>query len=89
MARYRSEDGVEVEAIQLTPDTASYLEGWCGGVLTHSTDALDDTKKFVELNVPTRHGNRRASEGDYVLRYDSGFFNVLAKLVFDGVYKEV
>lgn len=85
--RKKLDPSIVVEAIQLTPDTAGYLEGWCGGRLTHSTDALDDSKKFVELNVPTNGGVKRVSEGGWVLKGRS--FQVLTDDEFGMIFEEV
>lgn len=71
MPRFRKKP-VEVEAHQLTPDSAERIQMWCGGQLTKSTD--HEGKEYVELNIPTLEGTMRASEGDWVIKGTRGEF---------------
>lgn len=58
---------LEVEAEKLTPETVRDLVLWCKGLQVEETDPFDDAKKYVAINVPTRHGMKRASEGSYIV----------------------
>lgn len=68
--------GVEVQAIQLTHENVQDVADWCNGLEVRELDALDPTKEFVGINVPTFEGRVRASEGDYIVKDSKGGITV-------------
>ena len=78
---------VAVEAIRLDPTNVERAAVWCGGVEITETDALDSTKKFVAINIPTLRGAQRASEGDYIIKDRNGGFSVMSAAEFDSKYQ--
>lgn len=71
-----------VHAEQVTPATVQEIEQWCGGRQVLEIDPLDNSRKFVALNVPTMEGVKRASEGEYVIRAQDGRFGVMSEQDF-------
>lgn len=61
----------------VTSETAKELAALCMGVLVEEIDALDETIRYAAINVPTKQGKVRASEGDYVGENGDGTFFVL------------
>lgn len=62
-----------VELVRISSETAKDAAKWCGGRLIEEIDALDHSKKFPAINVPTADGVVRGSEGDYVAKHGGGF----------------
>ncbi len=79
----------QIEARRLFADKVEDIAHWCGGGIVEETDALDATKKFVGINVPTLYGVVRASEGDYVTKNERGEFDASKPAVFQMTYEEV
>lgn len=78
-----------VQAMQLTPDSVDRAALWCGGMVVNEYDANDLSKKFVALNIPTIEGVKRAQEGDYIVKSESGGFCVVPKREFETKYELV
>jgi hypothetical protein len=64
------------EVREVWDNTAEEIAEWCGGVVVQEIDALDDTKRFLAVNVPCRYGVMRASQGCLVIKFDDGTFDV-------------
>ncbi len=62
----------EVMAMQLMPDNVERVALWAGGVPTTEHDALDASKTFVALNIPTLEGAKRAQETNFILKSVDG-----------------
>ncbi len=77
-----------VLAMQLTPERVLDAEMWTNGLKTTSVDPFDSTLKFVELNIPTLAGVKRASQGDWIVKKD-GVFEVMSDMEFRRMYQEV
>lgn len=74
LQRYRNDSRrEEVDAVKLSQDNAEELEKLTDGVLVQEQDPFDSSKTMIGLNLPTMHGMRRCSEGDYII-YSSGWF---------------
>lgn len=88
-----SDDGMKyilvdaVEVVELTPENVKEVAEWCNGQVTTEYDALTPEVKYVAINVPTPWGNRRASEGHYIIK-ESDAFVVLSPQSFHMMYKE-
>ncbi len=76
-----------VDAMQLTPDRALDAEQWSGGVPVTEYDAVDRTKKFVALNIPTLEGVKRAQEGDYIVKWPGGRIEVIPARQFENQFE--
>jgi hypothetical protein len=74
---------------QLDKENADHLAYLCHGRMVTEFDALDSGVSFVGINVPTRTGKRRASEGDYIVQDEEGNFHVFQKHVFALWFEEV
>jgi len=80
---------VAVEAMKLEPENVERVAVWCGGVEVQETDALDSTKKFVALNIPTLRGVERATQGWYVIRDRNGAFSTMSPEEFQNKYEQI
>lgn len=78
---------VEVQAIQLLPDNADEIAEWCGGSVVEEIDPIDDTKRYVGVNIPTLEGVMRASENDYVIKGVKGEFYPCKPEIFAATYE--
>jgi hypothetical protein len=76
-----------VQAIQVLPADVDRAALWCGGVKIEEYDAVDSSRKFVALNIPTINGVERASEGDYVMKTRDGGFRAVPKREFESKYE--
>ena len=65
---------VQVEALCLTAENVFELTVWCGGVSVVEHDALEHTKTFAAINVPTAFGMMRAQEDDWIIKRPAGDF---------------
>lgn len=86
----RGPDTWTIYAEKLTKDNVDELAELCGGMKTLEHDALDDKKTMVAINVPGRGGNRRLSEGDYLIQGTNGdqYFMVLNGAIFEDTHME-
>lgn len=64
------------QARTLTERNAAELADWCGGRLVTEHDALDGSKTFPGINVPTKDGVERASVGDTLIHKSDGTFEI-------------
>lgn len=64
------------EARTVTVENAAELVAWCGGRGVVERDALDETKTFPGINVPTKNGVERASLGHMIIKQNDGTFEV-------------
>ena len=65
----------DVEAEQLTADNAEELAQWCNGVIVIEHDPHNHTTSKA-INYPTLYGNRRVSEGQYLVKEPDGFSTI-------------
>lgn len=90
MQRYRrSETGAEVEAIQLTKDNITEVADWCTGQEVKEIDSLDPSKTYVGLNFISWDGVARASESDYIIKDELGYFHSRWPHAFDNDFEKV
>ena len=68
-----TETQLEVEAVQLDKENSTAISDWCKGLEVIEHDAVDLSLDYVGVNVPTRMGMRRASQGDFVVKSWTGF----------------
>lgn len=85
--RYRLIESL-FEAVKLTPETVRDVVLWSGGVEVEEIDPIDSRKKFVGINIPTREGVKRASQGDYVCKQEGDFFVVPGPL-FESKFESI
>ncbi len=78
----------QIEARRLLSDKVEDIAHWCGGGIVQEIDALDSTKTFVGINVPTPHGPKRAQEGDYVIKDEHGVFYTMKPVAFQMTYED-
>lgn len=71
------EESEENEARIVGPKTAENIAVWAGGRALVEHDAVDYSKTYSAVNVPTNRGVRRAAEGDYVIKQEDGSFEVM------------
>jgi hypothetical protein len=64
---------VVVEAAQLNPENAGELVNWTQGQLIQEYDPRND-EEFVGINIYNITGPVRASQGDYIVKYDGQFY---------------
>jgi hypothetical protein len=76
-------------ANQVTRDNVTAVALWCGGVSVTEHDALEHSKTFPAINVPTSAGNQRAQECDYVVKRPDGSFMVVKPDVFDELFEPI
>lgn len=83
-----------VEAIQLSSDNVVDVALWCRGVQVVEHDALEPDNTYAGINVPTIHGMRRASAGDYIIKHPTrdlgqvGHFYVNKPRDFESMYEK-
>lgn len=70
-------DEAEVSALQISNDTVRTAASWCGGHEVVEHDAFDHSKTFPAVNVLTKRGVQRASEGDWIIQQEDGSFEVM------------
>lgn len=80
---------VVVEAQKLSPENADKLAEWCGGLKVEELDAVDSSKTYVGINIPTLEGNMRASEGDYIVKGTRGEFYPVKEGPFADTFDKV
>ena len=70
----KSNPAIQVEAVRLNEDNAADVAAWCGGDLVEEIDPEHPQEKQPGINVPTSGGRKRASLGNYVIKYGKNFF---------------
>lgn len=68
----------DVIAEQLTADNVEELAAWCNGVIVVEHDPHNHTTSKA-INYPTLYGNRRVSEGQYLVKEPDGFSTIGAE----------
>ena len=68
----------DVEAEQLTADNVEELAQWCNGVIVVEHDPINNTTSKA-INYPTLYGNRRVSEGQFLVKEQDGFSTIGAE----------
>lgn len=86
---YQKKQTSFVEVNRLTKENVLAVALWCGGQHVEEIDAEDPLLRFAALNIPTRHGVRRASEGDYIVKEEGGNFNIWKAPEFEAVYEKI
>lgn len=65
----------------VTSETVNVIAAWCGGQSVEEFEPFADVnaepKRLPGVNVQTRDGVKRASDGDYVIKLSDGSFDVL------------
>jgi hypothetical protein len=80
---------VSVEAIQLSAENVERAATWSGGIQVIEYDAIDKTRTFVALNIPTVFGVVRVSEGDYIVKDQKGHFSTMSAAQFESKYEAI
>ncbi len=75
---------VEVEAYQLTEDTAGMLSDWCNGLLVKRGDNFEPS-----IQIMTLEGVMTARKGDWVIKGVAGEFYPCAPEIFNKTYEIV
>ncbi len=75
---------VEVEAYQLTEDTAGMLADWCKGLLVKRGDNFEPS-----IQIMTLEGVMTARKGDWVIKGVAGEFYPCAPDIFNKTYEIV
>lgn len=68
----------DVIAEQLTDENVEELAEWCNGVIVVEHDKINHTTSKA-INYPTLYGNRRVSEGQYLVKDQDGFSTIGAE----------
>lgn len=76
------------DARKVRPDTVAQTALWCGGVPVEEIDALDSEKRFPGINVQCGDDVKRASDGDFIIRYPDGQFDVLKPHEYRQIQKQ-
>lgn len=76
MDRYVDDKGDQVEVMQVTAACAEAVALWCSGVPVVEHDALNYSQTYPGINLMTKNGPKRASDGDYVIKHSDGWFEV-------------
>lgn len=76
-----------VEAHMLTGDNVTVISMWCHGMVVEEIDALDPEQKFPALNVQCGEEVKRASLGDWVVKYKDKTFDVKKTMEFLHKYR--
>lgn len=76
--KYAVEEEAEEHEIRVVSlDTAENIAVWAGGRAVMEHDAIDYSKTYPAVNIPTNRGVRRAVDGDYVIKQEDGTFDVM------------
>lgn len=76
-----------IEAEPVEPETSQQVALWCGGMIASEIDPRNPAKRYVAINVATLSGVKRASEGDYIIKWPQGGFTVMRKAQFEATYE--
>jgi hypothetical protein len=72
---YMGPDGEPVTAMRLDPELVTVISVWCGGVIVEEINP-ENGERYPALNVQCKDKVKRASLGDYVVKKESGGFDV-------------
>lgn len=78
-----------IVAVQLTKENVREVEAWCNGFAVIEHDAMDSSKQYVALNVPTNLGNTRAHENWYVILFGNIRFFPMRPDAFEDYYQPI
>lgn len=78
-----------VTAVMLDASNVTHVANWCGGVQIEEIDPLDNTKKFVALNVPSISGAKRVQEGQFLVKLPNNDYEVMDAITFHQRYEAV
>jgi hypothetical protein len=73
---YIASDGERIQAMLMSPELATVISVWCHGQIVEEIDPFDNNNRFPAINLATREGVSRASQGDYVIKHSDGTFEV-------------
>lgn len=85
LRRYTNDDGLVIEAAQVTDQSYKLVAAWCLGQEVQETDPSSN-KVMGAVNVPTDFGNVRASSGAYVVKADIGSFYTIGQRAFESEF---
>ena len=85
IADYMGPDGEPVTAMRLDPELVTVVSVWCGGVIVEEIDPFTE-ERFPALNVQCKDEVKRASLGDYVIKHESGGFDVKGPNEFSSMH---
>lgn len=77
---------VEIEARQLTPETALEIMAWCGAEHWWTLPPFNGTAGII---VPTLEGHHEAGFGDWIIKGIKGEFYPCKPDIFAATYDEV
>jgi hypothetical protein len=86
---YKTKGDILVMAMQVTAENLEQAVSFCNGQPVVEYDALDTSKSYAAVNVPTSDGVKRASEGDYLVKELGGQVTVVRKNTFERYYNAV
>lgn len=72
---YMGPDGESVTAMRLEPELVTVVSIWCHAVIVEEIDPITQ-ERFPALNVQCKGEVKRASLGDYVIKKETGAFDV-------------
>lgn len=70
----KKSNGLLVEAALLDEENASEISNWAGGAQVVEEENALTHERVEGLNIKTPDGNRRASVGMYVVKFNDQFF---------------
>lgn len=85
---YRKKPVGLIEVNRLTKENVTAVALWCGAQQVEERDPMTE-RTFVALNIPTLGGVRRASEGDYIVKTETGGFTTFQPREFEALYEKV
>lgn len=71
--RKKVDPGAEIEAVMLTAENVGEVSNWCHGQIVEERD-MQTNEVYVGLNLRDGTDMRRASQGDYVIKWKDLFF---------------
>lgn len=86
---YINEKGETVQAQELSSGNVTILSSWTNGMVVNEYDPFDNAKSQPGLNVQCGYTVKRASLGDFVIKYSDGRFDVLKPNEFYHYFKAV
>lgn len=82
---YMGPDGEPVTAMRLDPELVTVVSVWCGGIIVDEIDPETGVKQ-PGLNVQCKDEVKRASLGDYVVKSETGKFDVKGPNEFSSLH---